>query len=240
MKLLLVLGDDDTYKTLKRYIKPLGFDFVRYNHILKAMDNVDEVDPDGIIISARDFPRHWKIMAKFIRGERPKELCPLIILKGKDFSTDDASKASFLGVSAIVSELLDDFSEVSHLQAILGRYTPIKEKRRSRRLHTEPRHKFGFVCIRSGVRRTLITGTIKNISAGGMMFQPDDSSAIVQLLQDVMTSTELNDCSLRAGDSILSPVCRVLRIDRNIAFSFSSFPDGEQEILNSYITSLSR
>lgn len=239
MKLLLILGDDETYKILRRCVEPLGFEFVRYSHVLKAMDNLDEVDPHGIIISARDFPRHWKILANFVRNERPKESCPLIILKGKDFPAEDASKASFLGVSAIVNETLEDSSEISRLQEILGRYTQVKEKRRARRFHAEPQHRFGFVFIRPGVNRILITGVVKDISLGGLTLQPDDLSLLSSLQNEAASKAELNECSLRAGDSILSPLCRVNRIGQGIVITFSSFPDEEQEVLGSYLASLS-
>jgi len=239
MKLLLILGDDETCKTLTRCVEPLGFEFVRYNHVLKAMDNLDEVAPHGIIISARDFPRHWKILANFVRGEQPKETCPLIILKGDDFPAEDASKASFLGVSGIINEALNDPAEISRLQEILGRYIPVKEKRRTGRFCVEPQHRFGFVFIRPGANRTLITGAVKNISAGGLSFQPDDVSLLTSFPEDITSSTVLSECSLRAGDAILSPLCRVNRIGQSIALAFSSFPDGEQEVLNSYLESLS-
>src|SRR5215510_14896558 len=99
MKLLLVLGSDSTYNHISLCVRPLGFELIRYYHVLKPMDNIDEIDPHGFIISAVDFPRHWKSMVQFIRNERPKETCPIIILKGNNFPVDDISKASFLGVS---------------------------------------------------------------------------------------------------------------------------------------------
>ena len=68
MKLLLVLSSDETYNHISHFVKPLGFELIRYNHILKAMDNIDEIEPAAIIISARDFPRHWKIMVQFVRN----------------------------------------------------------------------------------------------------------------------------------------------------------------------------
>jgi len=138
MKLLLVLGSDDTHNLISLYVKPLGFELIRYGHVLKAMDNIDEIDPSAVIISARDFPRHWKIMVQFIRSERSKDVCPIILLKGENFSLEEASKASFLGVSGLVTEALENPSEVSRLQGILGRYMPVDEKRQNHRFHIEP------------------------------------------------------------------------------------------------------
>jgi hypothetical protein len=68
MKLLLVLGSDETGNLISSYVEPLGFNLIRYRHVIKAMDNVDEIDPTGIIISARDFPRHWKVLVQIGRA----------------------------------------------------------------------------------------------------------------------------------------------------------------------------
>jgi hypothetical protein len=68
MKLLLVLGSSDIYGQIADYVKDLGAEIIHYQHILKAMDNIDEIAPDGIIVSATDFPRHWKTLISFIRS----------------------------------------------------------------------------------------------------------------------------------------------------------------------------
>ena len=233
MKLLLVLGSDETLNHISLYVKPLGFELISYNQILKAMDNIDEIDPSAIVISARDFPRHWKTMVQFVRSERSKDVCPIIILRGENFPMEEASKASYLGVSGIVTEILDNPSEIDRLQGILSRYMPVDEKRRTHRFFAETWQKFGFVFTRPG-DDVLVTGEVKNISSGGLSFLPDNSS----LLKDIVLNMELGECSLRAGDTILSPACRLTRTGRIISMEFLSFPDEEQKILTKYIESL--
>ena len=233
MKLLLVLSSDDTYNNISHFVKPLGFELIRYNHILKAMDNIDEIEPAAIIISARDFPRHWKIMVQFIRNERSKEVCPIIILKGKNFSQDETHKASFLGVSGIVTEAMENPSEIDRLQGILSRYLPVAEKRRSKRFNAEPWQKFGLVFIHPR-DNVLITGEIKTISTGGLSFQPHNPS----LMKDIFLDMELKESSLRAGSFIFTPNCRVARTGRTVSMQFLSFPEGEPDALKAYLESL--
>lgn len=233
MKLLLVMGSDDTQNLISHYVKPLGFELIHYSHVIKAMDNIDEVDPSAIIISARDFPRHWKIMVQFVRSERSKERCPIIILKGNNFSVEEASKASYLGVSGIVTEALENSAEIDRLQGILSRYMPTDEKRRSHRRRTEPWQRFGFVFTRPE-DSILVTGEVEDVSSGGLAFLPD----IPALMKDINLNMELGDCSFRAGDSILSPRCRLARTGRLVSLEFLSFPAGEKETLNTYIENL--
>jgi hypothetical protein len=233
MKLLLVSGSDDIHNLISLRVKPLGFELIRYSHVIKAMDNIDEIDPAAIVISARDFPRHWKTMVQFVRNERAKDDCPIILLRGENFPTEEASKASFLGVSGIVMEDLNNPSEADRLQAILGRYIPVDERRRARRFHTEPWQKFGMVFARP-CDKALVTGTVKNISVAGMSFLPD----IPSLMKDITLNTELGECSLRAGGAILSPNCRLTGTGRIASIEFMSFPEGEQNILNKYLENL--
>ncbi len=129
MKLLLVLDSDESYNLISLYVKPLGFELIRYRHAVKAMDNIDEVDPRAIVISARDFPRHWKTMVQFFRSERSRDECPVIILTGEDFTVEERSKASFLGVSGTILEKLDSPAEIERFHGIISRYLPVDEKR---------------------------------------------------------------------------------------------------------------
>ena len=232
MKLLLVLESDVTYNLMSVYVKPLGFELIHYSHILKAMDNIDEIDPQAIVISARDFPRHWKTMVQFVRSGRSKESCPIILLKGSNFPQEETHKASFLGVSGIVAETLEDSAETDRLQSILSRYLPVDDKRRNRRFHIEQWDKFGFVFI-SPLSGVLVSGEVKTISTGGLSFLPDNPL----LVKDIGLKTALTDCSLRAGDSIITPVCQLARTGRIISMEFLSFPEGEQEILDFYLES---
>ncbi|MCA1949113.1 MAG: PilZ domain-containing protein [Treponema sp.] len=232
MKLLLVIASDDTYAFIASYVRPLGFELIRYRHPLKAMDNIDEVDPDGVIISGEDFPRHWKTLVQFIRSERPKDKTAIVVLKGPNFPFEEAAKASYIGVSGIVSENLSNPEELDRLQGILSRYLPIDDGRRSKRIRPAPWDRFGFIAC-NPADQTFITGNLETISATGISLLPEDAHSVQKLGLDAV----LSECSLRVGDRILSPVCKLVRTGKIVSFHFESFPPGEQDFLNDYIQS---
>jgi hypothetical protein len=232
MKLLLAVGSDDTYDLISLYIRPLGFELIRYRHIIKAMDNVDEVDPAGVIISANDFPRHWKAMVQFIRSERSKEICPVILLTGKKFPLEATTQAFYIGVSGIVNETLAG-PDLDRLQTIISRYIPVDDRRRSRRFFTTEWTRFGLL-ISSPIDKTIIPGQVKNISVSGLSFSPAHST----LMKDINLHTILPQCSLRAGPMILSPCCRMTRTGRIVSLEFVSFPGDEQNMLEKYLEEL--
>jgi DNA-binding response OmpR family regulator len=235
MKLLLILGSDEASEILTRNIRPLGFDLIRYHHVLKAMDNIDEIDPAGIIISAQDFPRHWKIMVQFVRAERSREVCPIVLLTGTLFPLEDAAKAFQAGVNGIVREELDRRAELERLQHIMERYFLVEDKRKARRCHQEDWTNFGL-CIANPLDKAIITGTVETISATGISFLPDEPA----LLENIPGGEELSECSLRVGNSILSPICRIIRREPALSLEFA-FLSGEDQIrLESYLDDLPR
>jgi hypothetical protein len=233
MKLLLILGSDETLNLIAQNIEPLGFDLIRYQHVLKAMDNIEEIAPSTIIISARDFPRHWKALVQFVRYSHPKMECPIIILKGPNFSLDDASKAFFLGVSGIVSEDLTRPSEVDQLQRLLSRYVQLEEKRSANRFHIEDAGQVG-VCVVNPVNRAMITGPVKTISTSGISLQPEKTLALDSLKENM----ELAECSLRIGEDFITPICRVVRTKPDMSMEFIFLPDVDRILLDNYLEAL--
>jgi hypothetical protein len=205
---------------------------VRYNHVLKAMDNVDEVDPAAIIISAGDFPRHWKTLVQFVRSERSREACPIVILHSGNIPLESCIQAFYIGVSGMVDESLEG-GEMARLQNILTRYIPTEEKRRTRRFFNPAGNHIGFL-MSNPEDNVIIPGEVKNISVSGLAFLP----VYAAQMADITTNTILSGCSLRAGGNILSPVCRLIRSGRVVSLEFVSFPTDEYRILQKYLKDL--
>jgi hypothetical protein len=233
MKLLLITGSDNTADLVSFYVKPLGFDLIWYRHVIKAMDNLEEIDPSGIIISAEDFPRHWKVLLQFVRAQRSKDICPAILLTGSKFPQEEAAKALYLEVNGMVQEDLKDAVEVDRLQSILSRYVPVEEKRREHRTPVRPENRLGLI-ISNPFNKALITGDIKSISPSGLSFRPKQQT----LMEKIEADQELSGCSLRAGEAILSPICRVVRPGRIVTLSFVSFPGEERQLFIDYLERL--
>ena len=133
-------------------------------------------------------------------------------------------------MSGIVNESLTNYSEISRIQDILCRYLPSDEKRRSRRYNVQPWQQFNFI-FTIPKEESLITGEIKTISSGGLSFLPDHSN----LIKKMYLFDKFPDCSLRAGDALLSPICRLVRTGRILSMEFLGFPDNEQQILDDYL-----
>jgi hypothetical protein len=75
----------------------------------------------------------------------------------------------------------------------------------------------------------MVTGEVKGISDEYVSFLPSIS------LSDVPPNTELLECSLRAGEWVLSPRCLLTRQGHEVVLRFLSFPGDEGAILSSYL-----
>jgi hypothetical protein len=243
MKLLLVFAADDNCNIISRSVSQLGFEMIRYRQVLKAMDNIDEINPSAIVVSARDFPRHWKFLVQLVRTERANETCPIVILKGGNFSTEETTSAYFLGVSGVIDDSLNSPAGINRLQDILSHCAPngaaplgappLSEKRKHRRFHIEPWHRASILTVNRR-EKTLVTGDIENISAGGFAFYPVNSPP----MGDASLNCQFDECSLRLGDSIISPICNLVRSGEKPAMKFVSFPESEEPVFGHFLHQL--
>jgi hypothetical protein len=235
MKALLVVETDRIAQIAKFYLRPLGFEVLWYRNPLKAMDNIDEVDPDVVICSAEDFPRHWKPLVQFIRQGRDRESCVVVLLRGERFSFEEAAKALQIGVNGVVSEELEEPAERLNLQRILRRYIPIDESRSNDRICPSPHDRLEFAFSLPGDLR-LVSGKIESISSSGLLFKPDDPLAA----ENLKRGDELAECSIRVGDSLLSVAARVIRSGRVLALEFSRMRSEDRLALADYLDSWSQ
>jgi DNA-binding NtrC family response regulator len=233
MKLLLVMGSDKTYDAVTKSLKLPGFEFIRYRHVQKAMDNIEEVDPAGIIISAVDFPRHWKTLASFVRSGRPGNACLIVILNEAAFPEEEANKALTLEVNYFDQDSLDNPSETEKIRALLSRCKPAESGQNKNQNRKETQTRFAFV-FSNPADEKIITGTVRIASSSRLSFAPDRPA----LAKNLSLGVKLPNCSFRAGTEILSPFCILRKTGKVIDLDFISFPKGEKEKLNNYLESL--
>ncbi len=235
MKLLLITEKDDLRSTLLFHLKPVGFEVVHYMSPLKAMDNIDEVDPEVVVFSAVDFPRHWKPFVKLLRERKTREESVCILLTGDSFSFEEAAKALHLGVNGIVAENLADPPILHNLEEILVRYGMVKEGRETRRYVPREYDELEFILTLPETLQ-LVTGSLLDVSQTGACFYPDLPGLTTGLVKGV----ELPSCSLKVGDRILSLGSRVLRNKDSLALQFFRMDQEDALVLRDYLNNRSR
>jgi hypothetical protein len=104
MKVLIVSENDKTISGLKSFLKTRdGYEIITYRTPIKAMDNFGEIAPSLIVLSAVDFPKHWKIFMQYVNIVH-LPICDTVLIVDKKFDEAEKEKASVLGVWKTLSE----------------------------------------------------------------------------------------------------------------------------------------
>jgi DNA-binding response OmpR family regulator len=230
MKLLLVASSDKQTNALGYHLKPLGFEVERISNPIRALQELEEMDPQAIVFHAGDFPRHWKTLLMLAREKRNKEELIFILIAPADFDLDEAAKAAHLGVNGIIGENFTDKKELYRLEELVRRYRSMREKRNFARLIPTGADSVAFAFTHPR-RLALVIGQIKEISIQGTSIDPDPASEI----SDLDVGQEIHGCSLKVGDEVISVTCRLTRNTDELGFQFLSFEEGGHHKLLMYI-----
>ena len=102
MKALVISDDDKSLGVIDSILQTNGIDSINYKWLIKALDNVEEIRPDLIIINVLDYPRHWKTLAQFVRSTFEDSI-KILLYVPESFISDEYKK------KAMESKLLFDF-----------------------------------------------------------------------------------------------------------------------------------
>lgn len=230
MKILLVSERDELKGYIRRNFMPRGAEIIQYYNPIKAMDNLDEIEPDVVLFSALDFPRHWKPFLVFLRDSKAREQCVFVILTGDEFDHEEADKAQTLQVNGIVHERLQDQRELARLKELVNRYRDIGDSRTERRLVPTEVDRVGLAFTHPS-RLELICGGIEDLSAAGVSFVPSDRRKTM----DLQVGTQVDVCSLRVGNTIIAFPASIVRNERSVSLAFGRLTDAQRSLIRSYV-----
>lgn len=107
MKALVISDNQEIVDSLQSYLKENNFDIIIYRWLLKALDNIEEIHPDIIFVSACEYPRHWKTLASFVKSGIGGNNIKLFLYDPVPLSEEEVKKAHELGVQALINNLSD-------------------------------------------------------------------------------------------------------------------------------------
>lgn len=105
MKALVISDKQEIVDSLQSYLKENNFDIIIYRWLLKALDNIEEIHPDIIFVSASEYPRHWKTLASFVKSGIGGNNIKLFLYDPVPLSEEEVKKAHELGVQALINNL---------------------------------------------------------------------------------------------------------------------------------------
>ena len=105
MKVLLIADEEDFIEKATAKLNDNGFDVITYRWLLKAMDNVEEIAPEVIVVSASSYPRHWKTLVSFVQTGLSGIVPKVILYIQRSLDDEEVKKSEALNISGIFNSI---------------------------------------------------------------------------------------------------------------------------------------
>jgi hypothetical protein len=233
MKMMLVTDSSSLKPYLERMFSFQQVDVIHYDNPIKAMDNLDEVSPEVVLFSAADYPRHWKPFVIFLRNTFGRHEAIFMLLINDRFDPEEASKAEYLQVNAVLDEDLPSQRTAERIRGIVTRYHQNTDIRRSARYMPSASDRVALAFTNPNTFQ-VCSGSVADISTGGVRFVPEETSTL-ETLDD---HTPILMASLRLGENILPIALRVIRITETVAFEYLDLSVDVEQRITSYLNEL--
>lgn len=115
MKAVIIAESESIIEEFSQYYKENGYDLIVYRWLMKAMDNIEEIDPDLIFINAEEYPRHWKVLCQYVAGlnKNPK----IVLFSSSVLNDEDKNKAKILNIDSVINSS-EDLQEICTLEEL--------------------------------------------------------------------------------------------------------------------------
>jgi len=117
MKAIIICDDEEVIGKVDAALASLSYDTIIYRWLLKALDNIEEIRPDIVVVSASDYPRHWKTLTQYIKSGIGGKIPDVVLYVPASFSEAEKKKARKLGVKGIFAS--SDKSGISLFRSII-------------------------------------------------------------------------------------------------------------------------
>jgi len=198
MILMLVKDDLSSARELTRLLAPYGVSVVSYRHPLKALDNLEETQPSIILYDLQDFPRHWKILAKYLREEHSKNEVVFLLVSHGPPPLEEANKAMYLGVNGILQDGGDIEALAKNIREVFLRYGTF-EVAESRNPNAGSNGPLAFL-FRHPRGKHLVTGVMVRYDGQNGTFKPDFAHEVA----DLSEGETLTGGSLRLAETLVT------------------------------------
>ncbi len=227
MIMMLVSDVQDESKGLIRFLKEKSMNMVHYNSPLKALDNLQEIKPDALIIDAVDFPRHWKVLTQYLRYDTSKNDVVIILVVNSQFSALEVDKALKIGVQGVINVEQPYDVVLKSAKDIFTKYKCLAFRSgNSKSDFASADCSFLFV---EPTSLSIVTGKVKELQTTSMLFIPD------MKVEGLNAGDILMNCSLKLRDKIITPHCKVLEAENYLNLEFESLSLDDEKIIHEFL-----
>lgn len=102
----LIISDEKTFiDCMDSFFQSHGADTIIYKWLLKAIDNIEEIRPNVIVLSSAEYPRHWKTLVQFVKSGIGGDNVDIFLYEPNQVSEEDKEKIKLLGITGVFTSL---------------------------------------------------------------------------------------------------------------------------------------
>lgn len=105
MKALIITEDIVVSSKINAIASHYNVDTIIYKWFLKAMDNIEEIRPDIIILSSNEFPRLWKTLVQYVKSGIGGDDVKIYLYEETPLSEEDQKKYKELGITGCFNSI---------------------------------------------------------------------------------------------------------------------------------------
>lgn len=107
MKTIIICEDSEISSKIDSFLQNKQINTIIYKWFIKAIDNLEEINPDSIIISALEYPRHWKTLVSFLNSKLFHKKARIYLYYPDSLSEEEQKKFDFLKIDGQIHSLSD-------------------------------------------------------------------------------------------------------------------------------------
>lgn len=231
MTVMLVSGSAELRPYIEESLSHRDTNVICYDNPIKAMDNLEEIEPQIILFSATDYPRHWKPFIAYLRSTFSRRETIFILTVSEAFDETEAEKAECLQVNAIITEALSGEETAQRLRGIVTRYYQSLDVRSAARYMPSRNDAIRFMFTNPYTFR-IVGCEVIDISSGGLLARP----MFPEETSRIDTYAVVTAASLLLGEKIVSLKMKVVRVSDAIAFEYVDIPLDTEQLISAYLT----
>ena len=105
MKVLIITENTEISSKISAIAKNYGADTIIYKWFLKALDNIEEIQPDIIILNSCEYPRLWKTLVQFVKSGIGGNDVRIYLYEETPLSDEDQEKYAELGINGCFNNI---------------------------------------------------------------------------------------------------------------------------------------
>lgn len=108
MKALIITEDSIISSKINAIARHYDVDTIIYKWFMKALDNIEEIQPDVIILNSNEYPRLWKTLVQFVKSGIGGNDVKIYLYEEKPLSYEDQDKYTELGITGSFTQITEE------------------------------------------------------------------------------------------------------------------------------------